>query len=69
MKKEMKTYVQVNNFRCKKCGEIGLSLSVHDFHGCLCGNFVDGGFDYIRRGGKFEDMETLPLYWLKENTK
>lgn len=63
----MKTkYVPVNNFRCRACGWTVVSLHRHDFVGCKCGNFVDGGFDYNRRGGKFEDMEVLPLYWKKE---
>lgn len=35
------------------------SKSVHDFQECKCGNFTDGGLDYIRRGGKIEDMEDL----------
>lgn len=26
------------------------SRAVHDFHGCKCGTFVDGGFDYLRAG-------------------
>ena len=56
-------YIPVNNFRCRKCGGVILSLYRHHFVQCACGNFIDGGFDYCRRGGKFEDMETLPLYW------
>lgn len=48
-----------NAFRCKKCGMVVESKSVHDFQECKCGNFTDGGLDYIRRGGKIEDMEDL----------
>ncbi len=58
-------YVPVQNFKCKKCGEVRLSLFTHDFQKCACGNYIDGGFAYGRVGGKFEDMETLPLYWKK----
>lgn len=48
-----------NAFKCKKCGEIVESMSVHDFQGCSCGNFTDGGHEYIRRVGKLEDMEDM----------
>ncbi len=62
----MAKYIPVQNFRCRNCGVTRLSLNRHDFAQCKCGNFVDGGFDYGRRGGKFEHMEVLPLYWKKE---
>lgn len=48
-----------NAFYCKKCGMTVESKSVHDFQQCKCGNFTDGGLEYIRRGGKFADMEDL----------
>lgn len=48
-----------NAFRCRKCGMIVESKSVHDFQTCKCGNFTDGGLDYVRRGGNIEDMEDL----------
>lgn len=48
-----------NAFKCKKCGEIVESASVHDFQSCSCGNFTDGGHEYIRRGGKLEDIEDM----------
>lgn len=51
-----------NAFRCKKCGEIVESKSVHHFAQCSCGNFTDGGHEYIRRGGNLEDMEDLVEY-------
>lgn len=40
--------------RCKKCGVILESKSVHDFQQCDCENetFVDGGNEYTRAGGK-----------------
>lgn len=60
-------YVPVNNFRCKQCGVIAVSLSVHDFVQCKCGYFIDGGFDYIRRAGNVDDMEIMPLYWKKDS--
>lgn len=62
-------YIPVNNFRCRKCGIVGLSLYVHQSASCRCGNFVDGGFEYNRCGGIFEDMEVLPLYWKVEKCR
>ena len=52
--------IKVNKARCKKCGEIIESKTRHDFKMCRCGAiFVDGGLDYLRRGGDdkyFEDL-------------
>lgn len=46
-----------NAFYCKKCKMTVESKSVHDYQKCKCGNFTDGGLDYIRRGGNTADME------------
>ena len=45
--------------KCLKCGQILHSVYRHDFQGCNCDNqsFVDGGFDYMRVGGK--DLEAI----------
>ena len=52
-----------NRIRCKKCGTILESKSVHDFAACPCGVFTDGGHQYIRcgypAGGGFDD-------WIEE---
>ena len=49
-----------NAIRCKKCGDIIESKTVHDFKFCSCGSCaVDGGRDYIRRCGNREDWEEL----------
>ena len=41
-----------NAIRCKKCGDIIESKTVHDFKFCSCGSCaVDGGHDYLRRCG------------------
>lgn len=53
-----------NKIRCKWCGDILESFSVHDFKRCRCGKcFTDGGLEYLRRGFDgdnpddiFEDM-------------
>lgn len=47
-----------NIAKCKKCGDIIESKHRHDFVQCSCGAiFVDGGNDYIRRGGDQFDEE------------
>lgn len=49
-----------NKIKCRKCGEIIESFSVHDFKFCSCGACaVDGGHDYLRRCGSSEDWEDL----------
>ena len=56
-----------NRIRCKKCGEIIESKSRHDWVCCSCyhksngqtGCFVDGGTDYLRRGGDPKYIEDL----------
>lgn len=50
-----------NAIKCKKCGAMLESKSVHDFKQCPCGTFVDGGHDYLRRGGKIENIEDLSI--------
>ena len=47
-----------NAIRCKKCGDVIESKTVHDFKFCSCGACaVDGGYDYLRRCGNREDWE------------
>lgn len=39
-----------NAIRCRHCGDVIESKSVHDFVTCTCGACsVDGGYDYLRR--------------------
>ena len=59
--------ILANKIKCKKCGDIIESKSRHDFVECSCGAcYVDGGKDYVRIGGKLEDIEILTEY--KEQT-
>ncbi len=52
-----------NRIKCLKCKEIIESFTVHDFKFCGCGNvFVDGGKDYLRRGGDLLGYEELSKY-------
>lgn len=47
----------VNKIKCKKCGDIIESTSVHDFKTCKCGAVsVDGGHDYLRRCAQSLDL-------------
>ena len=55
--------ILVNKIRCRKCGDIIESKSVHDFKFCKCELVaVDGGHDYLRRLGELEDWEDLSEY-------
>lgn len=54
-----------NAIRCKHCGEVIESTSVHDFKFCSCESVaVDGGHDYLRRCFKTsqDDFEELSEY-------
>ena len=47
-----------NAIRCRHCGDVIESKSVHDFRQCSCGAcFVDGGCEYLRRGYKTSPEE------------
>lgn len=56
-----------NRIKCKNCGDIIESVSVHDFVTCSCfkneegneGIFCDGGKNYLRWGGKLENIEDM----------
>lgn len=57
-----------NMIRCKKCGDIIESESIHDFKFCKCGAVaVDGGKDYLRRLGNLDNIEELSE--ISEKTK
>ena len=52
-----------NAAKCLKCNDMIESKHVHDFRFCKCQSiFVDGGKDYIRRGGNLSDMLDLTEY-------
>lgn len=55
--------ILVNKVRCDKCGDEIESTHVHDFKQCSCENiFVDGGKEYLRRGGTLEHYTELSEY-------
>ena len=42
-----------NRAKCRLCGDVIESKSVHDFVPCKCGEiFVDGGHEYLHWGAK-----------------
>ena len=49
-----------NRIMCRKCGDIIESKYRHDFKSCSCGACsIDGGHDYLRRGGNREDWQEM----------
>lgn len=49
-----------NKIRCKKCGDVIESKTLHDYVACRCGAVaVDGGHDYLRRLGNFDNWEEM----------
>ena len=49
-----------NMAQCKKCEQVVESKFVHDIVPCTCGAiFVDGGLDYLRRGGDLSRLIEL----------
>lgn len=59
-----------NKIRCKHCGDIIESETVHDLKYCSCGTvFVDGGHDYLRRGytNNSDDYEELSVVEVEED--
>lgn len=51
-----------NQLRCHKCGDTPYSAHRHDFRYCKCGAVaVDGGMDYLGRGGGFDDCTEMSI--------
>lgn len=52
-----------NKAMCIRCNDIIESVHRHDFVTCKCGAiFVDGGHDYLRRGGDLDNIEELSKF-------
>lgn len=61
-----------NVVQCLKCKIVLVSNRQHDFNSCKCENetFVDGGYDYLRCGGKqLKFVKPLKLSAFKIKTK
>lgn len=51
-----------NKAKCKKCGDVIISHSHHDYVTCSCGSIsTDGGNSYLRRSG-IEWLEDQSVY-------
>jgi len=63
--KESKHFkIKSNKILCLKCNDLIESKHRHDFKYCSCENiFVDGGKDYLRRGGTLTDYNDLSEYY------
>lgn len=49
-----------NRARCRQCNTIVESTHRHHLAFCTCGKiYVDGGRDYLRRGGELQHIEEL----------
>lgn len=45
--------IQLNQIKCKQCGDILTSKHTHDYKTCSCGSCsIDGGNEYLRRNFK-----------------
>jgi len=59
----------LNRAECKQCGSVITSTHRHDFVECMCGAiFVDGGLDYVRRGGDMDAIIELSK-WEEKDAK
>jgi hypothetical protein len=57
-----------NKAQCKICKQVIESKHRHDFVSCKCGCiFVDGGRDYLRRGGELHNIIELSEVTEDEN--
>ena len=53
----MREVIIRNAVQCKLCHQVIESKHVHDFRSCKCGEiFVDGGREYLRRGGGLDNV-------------
>lgn len=58
-----------NQIMCRKCGDIIESEHRHDVKSCSCKSCsVDGGRDYLRRGGDREDWQELNNIQMRDET-
>ena len=61
-KQYTRTIIRRNSAICLKCNEEIESKHRHDFVSCGCGSiFVDGGRDYLRRGGELAKLKDTSI--------
>lgn len=63
MKDSPRRKIIKNAAQCLHCMDIIESRFTHDFVACKCGKLmVDGGLDYLRRVGDFENSRDMSEY-------
>lgn len=59
---ENRQRIYSNKIKCRHCGDVLESHSVHDYKECSCGAVaVDGGHDYLRRNYKTSPSDFVDL--------
>ena len=59
----------IDIIECKKCKDIIYSRCRHDMRWCSCGSCaIDGGFDYLKVTGNFEDWEMTEVHILDDKS-
>ena len=59
-KPKKRVTTKVNAIICPVCNDRIFSRARHDFRSCSCNAiFVDGGFDYMRCGGREENLSKI----------
>ena len=56
MRKARYKYLKLNAVQCNRCRRVLVSMHRNDFAECGCGQFTDGGFDYVHRS-----MDVMPV--------
>jgi hypothetical protein len=52
-----------NKVQCRICKDVIISRSRRDLQVCKCGAIlIEGGFEYLRRGGSIENIIELSTY-------
>lgn len=52
-----------NKVQCRICKDVVISRSRRDLQACKCGAIlIEGGLDYLRRGGRIENIIELSTY-------
>ena len=62
MSSQEQDFILSNQVRCTPCGDTPYSAHRHDYKSCQCGAVhVDGGQDYLRRVGNYEEYEEMSI--------
>lgn len=59
-----------NKVQCRLCGSVLISRSRRDLQVCKCGAIlIEGGLEYLRKGGKKENIIELSTFTEDEEEK